>query len=351
MKRIAALVLIFMLIMSATAFAEKTSVYAARVAVPVYASKSTGAKVIATLYYGQKATCANFDDFTKGWAKLTGANRVGYCRMEYLTDDNPNDLDITLKAASSGAKVYAAPNESAKVLVRMAGGAKVTVKSLTPNCAWWRVKVGEKLGYMKAASLTGGAKQYYTGTVTAIKKGGGKQVGVLCFGEGVRVLASRGDKRLIRRLRDGKMGYVNSGDFAAENPCDAEEKAFVAADGVKLYKIPQAKKSNSIKTLKLGDKVTVLGGGAKVGFFAVKCNGYNGYILANCLVAQKPEGRLFVTVSDDGKLYTDNKGSAVICELNKGDKVKLIQVSNNAAKVKTSSNQTGWCKLKLIDPN
>jgi len=84
-----------------------------------------------------------------GWAEVCRAGDTGYCRVEYLCDDSPGDVQ-RLRSAVSKLKVRATPG--GKVLCRLRRGEEVTVRGyLTDDTGAVWANIG--IGFVKASCL------------------------------------------------------------------------------------------------------------------------------------------------------------------------------------------------------
>jgi uncharacterized protein YgiM (DUF1202 family) len=349
MKRVLALLMILMLALPCTAaLAASETVYAGKNQVQVYAARSSAARKIGKLSYGESVVCTNYKSFSNGWAKIKNANgKVGYCKMNQLTDDNPNDLSFNLKAKSK-AKMYAKPAASSRMLARFSGNAKVKVVALTPDGEWFRVKYSGNYGYVQADQLTGGRQAWFTGRNIAVTDGYGNGENLLSYGEKVRVLDDSKKTVLVRY--DGKVGYCNCGSdaFAEKDPCTLSEKRYSIAEGACIYSEAAANKSYRIFTLAVGRGITVLG--ECENFCRVEYKGKYGYMLKNCLLEEKPEGDVTVVAQqDDLKIYKGKLNSSAVVEtVNKGDELTILEIKNARAKVVASTGATGWTFLSQL---
>ena len=351
MKRVLALIMILALALPcATAFAAPKVVYAGKNQVQVYAEKSASSKKLGRLSYGESVVCANYQSFSNGWAKLKNSNgKVGYCKMNQLTDDDPNDLSFNLRA-KKGARMYAKPATSSRVLARFAKNTKVRVVALTPDGSWFRVKYSENYGYMKIDQLTGGTAAWFAGRNIAVTDGNGNGENLLSYGEKVEILDNK-DKRVLVRF-EGKVGYCNcsADDFVDADPCTMDEKRYSIAEGACIYSEAASNKAYRIFTLAANRTITVLG---ECDIFCrVKYKGKYGYMLKNCLLEEKANGYATVVACQDdlaiykGKLYASKKLTTV----DKGDVLTLKEIKNSRAKVLTADGIIGWTFLSQLKP-
>lgn len=349
MKRVIALMMILALLLPALpAFAAET-VYAGKMQVQVYAAKSTMAKKIGKLSYGESVTCTNYKEFSNGWAKIKNADgKVGYCKMNQLTDENPNTLNIKLETGKN-TRMYAKPNTASKMLAKFGNNVSVKALAITPNCKWFRVKYLGNTGYIKASQLSCGSDAWYIGQNIVFVNGNGAEQAVISYGEKVSMLNPE-DKRVLV-MYDGKAGYCNckASAFTDEDPNTLSKKAYAVADGVRFYKLAVAAKAHTNTALDRGAKVTVVAPGDDVDFVRVKYKDKYGYVLKNCLVDEKPETDVVMLAGEalkvyKGKLFTTD----VLASVEAGEELTIIEVKHARAKVTTADGITGWVKLSLL---
>ena len=142
------------------------TVYVIPTSLPVYASTSTSAKSLGTMYFGQSMTCTGK---SSSWARVVNsAGTVGYCDLNSITTANPNIYATTLYAQVSGAKVYKAPSTSYAVLTTLPLNGLVTGVSYNSDRSWYRVQCGSEYGYVEARYFA--TSPINTGQSSAITK-------------------------------------------------------------------------------------------------------------------------------------------------------------------------------------
>lgn len=352
MKKIIAVIMILALMLSCMpAFAASKTVYAGKKTVQVYAGKSTLATKIGKLAYGEAVTCTNYSQFSNGWAKIKNANgKIGFCKMNQLTDENPNNLDFKLPTRNK-AIMYAKPSSTSKMITKFAADVKIRVVAVTPDCNWFRVKHDDDYGYISTDKMKGGTAGWFVGENNiVIVNGNGKKLKTLNFGEKVMFLDKTDGKILVRK---GKIvGYCNCkvSDFVDEDPNANSETGYAAAKGARVYATAVATKSNAIATLDFLEEIEVLGKAEGVDFARVKYKDEYGYMLTNTILSEVPSGDVIVKAQEDeldiykGKLYTTD----VVATVDKGDEMILVEIKNARAKVTTSDGVTGWTLLSQL---
>ena len=127
---------------------SSVTVYVIPTSLTVYASTSTSAKSLGTMYFGESMKCTG-----KGpkWARVVNsAGTVGYCDVNSITTTNPNTYSSTFYAQVNGAKVYKSPVTSSKVLSTLSLNDKVVGVTYNSERTWYRVKWDSDYGYVEA---------------------------------------------------------------------------------------------------------------------------------------------------------------------------------------------------------
>lgn len=350
MKRIIALVLMLMLVVPCIPALAEETVYVDYNEVQIYAEKSRSSKKLGKLSYGESVTCLNlYQEGNKGWAKLKNKNgKIGYCKMHEITSTNPNDLDFKV-LTREGAKMYAKPRTSAKVMARFTKDVAVKVVALTKDGKWFRVKYSGHFGYISTGKVRPIDKVWYLGENTGVTNHHGTGENLLSFGEKVNLYGVTGKKAVVKF--GGKFGYIQNyreSDFAAQNPCEESYGMYVIADGVRIHSEAVTGTNAYVQhKLKKYDRVTLYGAADGGRFCRVKYNGKFGYILKSCIALEKPGDEVYVIARNNIDIYKGKIGAGnVVGEAGKGDVLILHKVTNNRAKVTSrETGVTGWIKI------
>ena len=127
---------------------SSVTVYVIPTSLVVYASTSTGAKSLGTMYFGQSMVCTGK---SSKWARVVNsAGTVGYCDVESVTTVNPNTYASTFYAQVNGAKIYKSPAATSSVLSALSLNAQVTAVTYNSERTWYRVKWNGDYGYVEA---------------------------------------------------------------------------------------------------------------------------------------------------------------------------------------------------------
>lgn len=135
---------------------NSVKMYVGDTLIKVYKSSTRTSEVIAYSGYGAKLNCVEIDG---DWVKVKSGSKYGWVRKDGLVKKNPNKLDEK-GSAKSKIKVREYPSSSADSLGTVAKGSKVNIIAKTPDGKWYRIKSGEKRGYVEAAdiALSGNSK-------------------------------------------------------------------------------------------------------------------------------------------------------------------------------------------------
>ena len=127
------------------------TVYAKSDVLPIYASCSTSAKVLAYVGYGEKLEVGAYD---ATWALVGYNGVVGVCKISGLSTSNLNKYGITAYAKSDNTKAYTKPSTSASSAGTINKNTEVTVIAINSEGDWCRVERDGNYGYIKTSALT-----------------------------------------------------------------------------------------------------------------------------------------------------------------------------------------------------
>lgn len=353
MKRVVALLIVLALMLPcATAFAARNeTVYAARKQVQVYAAKSTSARKLGKLSYGESVIGVNYKENAGGWVKIKNDNgAVGFCKTNQLTGSDPNDLSYKVEAKNR-AKLYAKPLTTSRMLAKFADGVKVKIVALTPDGDWFRVKYSGYYGYMQVADIKWGDKVWYTGDMTSMHYANGVGINILSYGESLKTLGYYNGKAVVRANKE--VGYIIGGiddDFTDEDPNVLSNDMYAAAAGARVYSEAQNSATYSAHKLERGAKITVVGEGTD--YYRVKYGGKYGYVLKKCFVDERPEEDVIVIAKKNLKLYKGKISTGdVIGSANKGEALTLLEIKHARVKVTNLDGVTGWISIYDFEIN
>lgn len=132
--------------------AESKKGYVVSATLKVYKKASKSSKVLGVMAYGEKISVLA----TSGkWARIKNSSgSIGYCAKSGLSAKNPNTLNKKLYAKQDGVKVYKKPGTSSGVITKLKKNACCRAVALTPNGKWFRLKNGDKYGYVQASKMS-----------------------------------------------------------------------------------------------------------------------------------------------------------------------------------------------------
>ena len=245
------------------------TVYISANTLVAYSSPSTSSKSLGTMSYGESMLLLGVDD---GWAKIQNSSgAVGYCKYGGLTSVNPNSLNLSMYAQSSGVKLYAKPLTTATVRKTINQGDSVTVIAVTGDGAWARVNLGSgKYAYVQTKSIsetrpdgddsgiTDITKKtvYISATTLAVYASpstSSASLGTMSFGES---LSCDGVNSTWARVinSSGTVGYCKLSGLSDTNPNTYNVTLYAQSSGVKVYS-KASTSSTVLTTLSLNAKV------------------------------------------------------------------------------------------------
>lgn len=313
MKRMIALIVAIAALMTAlTAQAERT-VYVKANSLKVYEKKSTSAKKLTKLNYGESVTYIK----KKGkWAKVRLSNgEVGFCKHSGLTKKDPNGTEKTYYAKTDGVKAYKRTSTASAVRATFGQNDKVTVLAITRDGKWYRVRLDEGYGYVKAAKFTktktmepttvyiaANTVQFYQSASSSSKK-----VGVMSYGESVTCIKEKGKWAKVRNEK-GKTGWCKKSKLTYDNPNGSKE-TWYAASNVGVYTKPLTS-SKKIEKIKEGQSVDVVARTGDGKWMRLSFNGKYGYAKSKKFTDQQPEKEEPEPEPETSSYQDARKGSA-----------------------------------------
>lgn len=228
--------------LSVNRFASETKVYIISNTLKAYKSASTSSKVLGTMSYGESMTLI---DFSGDWVKIrNNAGNIGYCKLTGISNKNPNTISKTMYATKAGTPVYAKPGTGYKVLGRMSKNAGLSVIAKTSDDKWYRVKNGSRIGYVQSAYVSetkqeGSTVYIVSNTLRAYKNPStsSKRLGIMSYGESMRMLSSSGEWAKIRNSA-GAVAYCKLSGLSSKDPNTLKSSVFVMVDKTPVYAKP-----------------------------------------------------------------------------------------------------------------
>ena len=282
-----------------------STVYVGSNTLPVYASASTSSKKLGTMSYGESMLLLGVDD---GWAKIQNSSgAVGYCKYGGLTSVNPNSLNLSMYAQSSGVKLYAKPLTTATVRKTINQGDSVTVIAVTGDGAWARVNLGSgKYAYVQTKSIsetrpdgddsgiTDITKKtvYISATTLAVYASpstSSASLGTMSFGES---LSCDGVNSTWARVinSSGTVGYCKLSGLSDTNPNTYNVTLYAQSSGVKVYS-KASTSSTVLTTLSLNAKVNGVAINEDKSWIRLKNDsGSYGYVQASAVATTPDSG-------------------------------------------------------------
>lgn len=129
---------------------NSVKLYVGDTLIKIYKDSTRSSDVLAYSGYGAKLNCVAMDG---DWVKVKSGSKYGWVRKDGLCKKNPNKLDEK-GTAKSKIKVREYPSASADSIGSVSSGKKVNIIAKTPDGKWYRIKSGEKRGYVQASDIT-----------------------------------------------------------------------------------------------------------------------------------------------------------------------------------------------------
>lgn len=346
---------------AAEGFEANTKVYIIKNIHKAYQRKNTSSKVLGVMTYGERMTMLSFSG---EWVKIKNSKgQVGYCKLNGLSSQNPNNLNETVYAKESKTPVYHKASASYKKLKTVKQNAKLNVVAKTPDGKWYRVKNGSSYGYVRTENVskepvaTHGAitsKKVWvvSDNATQVKsgKGSGKNMGLISHGQKYTLLSVSGKYARIKNSK-GQIGWCPSEILSTDNPNKENATMYAQVSGNILY-------TNSIikgtgKAIKKGAKVTMVSETPDGNWYRVKYGGKYYYVGAIFLSDEKaPAGGREVYSKEDEYIYAKPSfSSKKVTKISAHEELYLVGVSKGAAKVKTVFGKTGYIPASLLEPS
>ena len=345
------------------------TVYIAANTLVAYSSPSTSSKSLGTMSYGESMLllAVNGD-----WAKIQNSSgAIGYCKASGLTATDPNIYSATIYVAETGAKLYAKPSTSAKVLGTLKQNAQYTCVAITTDGAWLRLKNGSAYGYllMDYASTEpvdptepkpSGTVYIAANTLVAYSSPStsSRNLGTMSYGESMLLLDVDDGWAKIQNS-SGAIGYCKYGGLTTTNPNDLSLTMYAQETGVKLYAKPLTSATVS-KTLNLNGSMTVVavtedGAWARVNLGSGKF----AYVQTKYIAETKRDGdtggiteiskkTVYIASTTLAIYASTSTSSASLGTMSFGESLTCTGVNDTWARVVNSSGAVGYCKLSGI---
>ena len=113
-----------------------------------YAENNDSSSQLGTMSFGESLVCTGTGE---GWARVVNASgKVGFCKLDSLTETNPNTGSTALYAQETGVKVYTKATTSSSIMMSLALNDKVTAVAKSADGSWLRLYNGSAYGYARA---------------------------------------------------------------------------------------------------------------------------------------------------------------------------------------------------------
>jgi len=362
------------------------TVYVKSNSVRIYKSPSTSAALAGSLYFGQSLTCTNVSG---NWAKVKGSVS-GYCALSDLTDVNPNDLNYNISINTAGARVYAIPSISGRVMMSLRRGAVYKALGITTDGKWYRLQNGRYYGYVLSqyiddTHLSGGSGDtnvpgnptdpedeqttvyIIEDTLKAYKKPTSTSplLGTMSFGENYLLLSVDDGWARIQNS-SGAIGYCTYGGLSTTDPNTLNDTYYAQRDNVRIYSKPLTT-STALRTLKTDAAVTVVAINSNGDWARVKVGSGFGYmrsvdihtemvgVVADPNAIEDCAPATVYISSDTLVVYQKNSTtSRALGTMSFGESLVKTGEGGIWARVKNDSGDIGYCKisgLTLKNPN
>lgn len=247
-----------------------STVYVVSSALPVYASASSSSRLLGTMYLGESMTLLTLPG--DGWAQVRNASgATGFCRIDGLSNENPNKLDRTVYITEDGARLFDKPTTASTVLGTLKQNAKYTAVAVSDDGQWVRLKNGSHYGYIQMEYLSDepvdpgdpivipkGTVYISANTLVAYQSPStsSKSLGTMSYGESMKLLDVDDGWARIQNS-SGAIGYCKYGGLSTVNPNSLNMTMYAQANGVKLYAKPLTSAKVS-RTVNLNASLTVV---------------------------------------------------------------------------------------------
>lgn len=389
-KRLTALLLVLCLsigILPAAKPAKAASftVYVISNTLPVYKGVSTSARVLGTMSFGESLICIAYNS---SWAAVQNAQgQIGYCKITGLSNVNPNTLRKTAYITANNVPIYRKPSTSSGVMMKLKLNSKYAAVAVTPDKNWVRLQNGRYFGYVQsqyisASPVSSGGNvnppNVSTGTVYIVSNTlkayasastSSRCLGTMSYGESMTLLGSTGSWARIRNS-SGAVGYCLLSGLSTKNPNSYNEKVYINANNVPVYRKPLTSSGVMMK-LKRNSAYTAVAITADGAWTRLKNGKYYGYVqskyISGSIIEDEPEIDEPVEIPSEevtetvyvsentAKFYAEpDSTSKVLGTMCFGQSLGLISVDDGWAKVKNDNSTVGYCRYMDItryDPN
>ena len=372
------------------ASAASFTVYVISNTLPVYKKVSTSSGLMGTMSFGENMTCIAYND---SWAAVQNAKgQIGYCQIAGLSNVNPNTLSKTAYITASNVPVYRKPTTSAGVMMKLSKNSKYTAVAVTPDQNWVRLQNGKYYGYVQSqyvsASPSGSGSTstpsnsdiqnnlnttvyIVSNTLKAYASAStsSRSLGTMSYGESMTLLATSGSWARIRNSA-GAVGYCLLSGLSNVNPNSLNEKVFINADNIPVYRKPTTSAGVMMK-LKLNSSYTAVAITSDGAWMRLKNGKYYGYVqskyISGSIIQDEPEiddpveipseevtETVYVSENIISFYAEPDDESTKLGSMAFGQSLGLISVDDGWAKVKNDNSVVGYCRYMDItrhDPN
>lgn len=351
LRRTAAILMCIILMVplfpTAASALSKGTVYVSATTAGVYASKSTSAKKIATVSFGQKIKCTAVSG---KWATVkNSAGKTGYMLKSELSDKDANTYKKTVYIQKDGLKVRMNASTGSKTIGKLKLGDDYIAVAKSLNGRWLRIKNGKHYGYVQTvytdtSPYKKGTKVYMTESriSVTIAPHSWDNIGTINLGQSCTLLEKKNGYAKVR-AGNGMVGYINDTScLSAKNPNTLNKTLYVQANNMAYY--PNAMLKNPAGVLNKNAPVKVVAHHSD-GWYRVKINGKYYYMDDIVLHESKApaKGRTYYATSFCKHIYQKPSISAKkIATVKKGDPLILLGRKGSGLKVKNADGIIGY---------
>lgn len=371
--------------------AASFTVYVISNTLPVYSKVSTSSSLMGTMSFGESMTCLATSN---SWAAVQNARgQIGFCSIAGLSNVNPNNLSKTAYITANNVPVYRKPTTTSGVMMKLSKNSKYTAVAVTADKNWVRLQNGRYFGYVQSqyisASPAGSGNAENNGNsgiqnnlnttvyivsntlkAYASPSTASRSLGTMSYGESMILLATSGSWARIRNAA-GAIGYCLLSGLSAQNPNTLNQRVYINADNIPVYRKP-ATSAGVMMKLKKNSSYTALAVTTDGAWTRLQNGQYYGYVqskyISGSLVEDETPGidEPVEIPSEEvtGTVYVADNAIAFYAEpdassrklgtMSYGQALGLISVEDGWAKVKNDNSTVGYCLYSGItrhDPN
>lgn len=188
-----------------------------------------------------------------------------------------------------------------------------------------------------------------------------KNLGTMAYGQSLTCIAVDGDWARVENA-DGETGYCKAEYLSRENPNTLNEKIYIRENGVEVYRRPTTS-AGVMMTLNQNDSYTCVAVTEDGDWVRLKNGKYYGYVKSKYIsgteIGGKPDdseeegdeitGTSVFVVSNTLRVYQKaSSSSKLLGTISYGDRMKLIALEDDWAKIENPNGDTGFCKFSSL---